>query len=88
MEEHAFIDAAKTCDWHTVRRMAMVIPALINTMPGGRWSALHHAARAGDATMVSWLLARGADPEARTPQGQRPRDVATAAASEVLASGK
>ena len=27
---------------------------------------------------VQWLLARGADPEALTPQGQRPRDVARA----------
>ena len=75
-EQHAFLDAAKFRDYQAMMRMAEASPALINVMPCGRWSALHQAAEKGDAQAVQWLLGHGADPEALTPQGKRPRDVA------------
>ena len=77
-EQHAFIDAAKGEDFATMHRLLESRPTLLNVMPNGRWSALHHAAVADSTDEVQWLLARGADPEALTPQGQRPRDVARA----------
>ena len=77
-EQHAFIDAAKRRDWPAVQRMVTESPSVINVMPNGRWSALHHAAYTGNVELVTWLLARGADAEALTPQGQWPRDVAPA----------
>ena len=77
-EQHAFIDAAKRRDWPAVQRMVTESPSVINVMPNGRWSALHHAAYTGNVELVTWLLACGADAEALTPQGQWPRDVAPA----------
>ena len=74
-EQHAFIDAAKGRDYQTMMRMAEATPALIDVMPCGRWSALHHVAFSGGAEAVQWLLTRGADPEVLTPQGERPRDL-------------
>ena len=76
-EQHAFVDAAKGRDYQAMMRIAEAYPAVLDVMPSGRWSALHHAAFSGDAEAVQWLLARGADPEALTPQGERPRDVVT-----------
>ena len=50
----------------------------MNVQPAGRWSALHHAAHAGNADAVRDLLRFGADPRAETKDGETPRALATA----------
>jgi len=51
-------------------------PELLNAQPGGRWSALHQFAAAGNVEAVSHLLKLGADPSAKTTDGRQPVDVA------------
>ena len=51
-QQHAFLDAAKSCDFQRVRELVTASPGLVNCQPAGRWSALHQAAQAGDAGTV------------------------------------
>ncbi|CAE7612647.1 unnamed protein product [Symbiodinium sp. CCMP2592] len=44
VNQHRFLDAAKAGNFSQVRNMLTESPELINCQPGGRWSALHHAA--------------------------------------------
>ena len=37
---------AKHYDWHVVGHMLAANPSMVNVNPRGRWSALHHAAKA------------------------------------------
>lgn len=59
--------------------------ARVDARDGAGWTPLHHAALAGDAARVKLLLARGADPMARTGlvRGRPPGDGAPAANSPV-----
>ena len=58
--QHAFIDLAANGQWPAVR--AFVDSGVdINMMPGGRWSALHHAAFFKDTDTIRMLTSRGAD---------------------------
>ena len=74
--EHEFLDLAKQFDWDGVREQLRANPSLVNVGPPNRWSALHQAARAGNAQAVLDLLGHGADPFAQTVEGYTPREVA------------
>jgi hypothetical protein len=74
--EHAFLDAAKNYEFEHVKSLVKSNRRLINVQPGGRWSALHHAAAAGDGSMINWLIARGANLHSQTRDGKKPIDVA------------
>jgi len=73
--EHHFLDCAKSFLWTEVQALLDETPDLINVQPSGRWSALHQAACEGNSLMVSDLLARRADPAARTRDGKSPLDI-------------
>merc|ERR1719387_2829153 len=64
-EQHNFLDKAKSNDLKAVRKLLGATPGLVNVQPGGRWSALHQFARAGDAEAVKVLLELGADCNAK-----------------------
>merc|ERR1740123_1734860 len=81
-EQHDFLDAAKRDDVALVRQLVIANPSFVNCQPAGRWSALHHAAEAGDATAVRFLLEHGASPGAVNQEGQTPQDVANQRRSE------
>ena len=74
--EHEFLDLARKFDWDRVREQLRANPSLVNVGPPGRWSALHQAARAGNAQAVLDLLGHGADPFAETVEGDTPRALA------------
>ena len=74
--EHAFLDAAKNYEFEHVKSLVKSNRRLINVQPEGRWSALHHAAAAGDGSMINWLIARGANLHSQTRDGKKPIDVA------------
>ena len=78
-KEHLFIDHAKTYDWPELAKILWWDPAMINVTPGGRWSALHQAARAGEITVVEWLLAKKADPKIKNKDNRTAMDVASSA---------
>ncbi len=48
-------------------------------------TALHHAARQGQSELACWLLAHGADPQARSRAGHTPVDLALAAGHTAVA---
>lgn len=48
---------------------------LINAQPGGRWTALHQAVRAGEKSVVEWLLCCRADTNKKNKDGQRAIDL-------------
>ena len=50
-------------------------PALVNTQPCKRWTALRKAAFESNVTMVVNLLAKRANPDATTSDGRRPLDI-------------
>jgi len=80
-EQHAFLDFAKNYEWDAVKRQVNATPGLVSVQPSGRegeprWSALHQAAYSGDADAVRFLLAKGANADAKTKEGKRPRDIA------------
>jgi len=81
---HEFLNAAKNYDWDVVRSKVEAQPKLINVRPCGRWSALHQAAAAGDAGMVSWLLAHNADVGVQNRSNQTPLMVASGGAVALL----
>ncbi|OLP82250.1 hypothetical protein AK812_SmicGene37108 [Symbiodinium microadriaticum] len=58
VNQHRFLDAAKAGNFSQVRNMLTESPELINCQPGGRWSALHHAAYKGNLSAVQNLLER------------------------------
>ncbi|CAE7467824.1 ANKRD49 [Symbiodinium pilosum] len=75
-DQHRFLDAAKAGNFSQVRRMLSESPELINCQPGGRWSALHHAAYKGNLSAVQSLLELGASTSLRTRDGFTPAEVA------------
>jgi len=83
-EQHAFLDAAKTFSFATVKQLVLDNPAYANCQPSGRWTALHQAGLAGDAEMVKFLIARGADLKCTTTDGRTPWDVAKAECKALL----
>ena len=76
LKQHAFLNAAKNYEFEHVKSLVKSNRRLINVQPGGRWSALHHAAAAGDGSMINWLIARGANLHSQTRDGKKPIDVA------------
>ena len=80
-EQHAFLDVVRSSDFAQARSLVGANPALVTAQPGGRWSALHHAALAGDPAMVEWLVANGANERAITPCGFTAAELAHAAAA-------
>jgi ankyrin repeat protein len=58
----------------------------VNARQRHGYTPLHAAAQNGDAEMTEMLLAAGADPSARTDDGQTPADLATASGHAELAS--
>jgi len=82
--EHAFLDAAKNYEFEHVKSLVKSNRRLINVQPGGRWSALHHAAAAGNGSMINWLIARGANLHSQTRDGKKPIDVATPSVVGIL----
>jgi len=90
-EQHVFLDFAKNYEWDAVKRQVNAIPGLVSVQPSGRegeprWSALHQAAFSGDADAVRFLLAKGANADAKTKEGKRPCDIAKTSHIEMLLS--
>ena len=77
IEQHAFLDLAKNYNWAGVKQAIVDNPTLVNVQPGGRWSALHQAARSGSTEAVEMLLASGANPLAKNSDSKTPREVAS-----------
>eukprot|EP00973_Karenia_brevis_P088186 12228304-Karenia_brevis.AAC.1 len=50
-------------------------PELINVQPSGRWSALHQAAEEGRLKAVMFLVANGANIEAKNSENEMPVNV-------------
>merc|ERR1719272_857698 len=80
-EQHIFIDEAKDCKWAAVkekvtsnRRYANVHPEQFGRMAG--WSALHHAAKNGEESVIKFLLENGADLKAKTADGRTALQIA------------
>jgi len=84
-EQHAFLDAAKDYNFAKVRKLAGENYGYVNAQPGGRWSALHQAAAAGNAATIKFLVERGADLDVKTKDGQTPYDVAQPSCKSLLA---
>ena len=63
------------------------MPLLVNVQPGGRWSALHQAAEAGEELAVRFLLEKGAEKSLKTKDGRTPLQVAKKAAVRALLGG-
>jgi len=84
LDQHRFLDAAKAGNFSQVRRMLSESPDLINCQPGGRWSALHHAAYKGNLSAVQSLLELGASTTIRTRDGFTPVEVAASNVFEYL----
>ena len=69
-------EAFKTAHWKPIAEaLERAGSALHEDDP---WSRLHRAAHAGQADAIPWLLARGADLHARTPEGATPLHIAAA----------
>ena len=83
-EQHAFLDVAKQQNFAKMKQLIEGNGLLINAQPAGRWSALHQAAAAGDASVVKWLLERGADATCTTRDGQTPSEVAKPSVRSLL----
>ena len=79
-----FLDLARAYDWMAVEAVLKNEPTLVNVQPGERWSALHQACHAGDAAMVEWLLAHGADKDKCNGAGQTAAAVASCSACVAL----
>ena len=82
-EQHELLDAAKENSFAKVRQLvdetpALARKALVNAQPSGRWPVLHHAAKAGDAETVRFLLRHGAEPSAKNRDGHTAHDVTSA----------
>mmetsp|Transcript_21890 Transcript_21890/g.51307 ORF Transcript_21890/g.51307 Transcript_21890/m.51307 type:complete len:229 (-) Transcript_21890:187-873(-) len=84
VNQHRFLDAAKAGNFSQVRNMLTESPELINCQPGGRWSALHHAAYKGNLSAVQNLLELGASTTLRTRDGFTPAEVAASNVFEYL----
>jgi ankyrin repeat protein len=73
-----------------VRHQLAQDPSLAN-IPGGRGTPLHEAARGRQPEIIKLLLAAGADPRIKDPEGKTPVDIAKekghAAALELLQKG-
>eukprot|EP00930_Biecheleria_cincta_P058498 TRINITY_DN44322_c0_g1_i1.p1 TRINITY_DN44322_c0_g1~~TRINITY_DN44322_c0_g1_i1.p1 ORF type:complete len:435 (-),score=95.61 TRINITY_DN44322_c0_g1_i1:119-1396(-) len=82
--QHEFLDFAKKRDFAKVRKLVEENPLYVNVQPAGRWSALHQAADAGDATTIKFLIQHGADLNATSKDGKTPLHVATAKAKQLL----
>lgn len=82
--EHTFLDHAKSFNWSAVKDLLKTNPDLVNVRPAGRWSALHQASFGGDKEMASFLLEKGADPNAETRDGKTPFAVAKGDVAIVL----
>lgn len=74
---HSILDQARDKKWTQVKEALVEHPELINSQPAERFSVLHYAALANDYHMVDWLLARGANPMARTRERRNPASVST-----------
>lgn len=83
-EQHVFLDAAKAYDFATVRKLVEQNPLYVNVQPGGRWSALHQAAEAGDVAAVKFLIENGASLDSQTKDGKTPLEVADADCADLL----
>jgi len=88
LEQHHFLDFAKSGEWDDVRKLLDVSPHLINVQPAGRWSALHQAAVQGDAEVVTMLLDRRADLGAQTKDGKTPVEVARLSVAHLFSGGE
>ena len=73
--EHQFLDLARVYDWMGLADALRWGPTLVNAHPCGRWSALHQAARAGEKSVVEWLLGAGADATITNGMGHAPHDL-------------
>jgi ankyrin repeat protein len=76
--------AAEQGDLETVRQLLDGEPELVRFRSEAGWTALHRAADAGSRPIVALLLARGADPNARGPDGLTPLHLARNAVAEML----
>ena len=74
--EHRFLDFAKDYDWINVADNLSSDMSLLNAQPCGRWTVLHQAARAGEPTVVKWLLHLRADTKQITSAGRSALDLA------------
>eukprot|EP00929_Paragymnodinium_shiwhaense_P112342 TRINITY_DN80599_c0_g1_i1.p1 TRINITY_DN80599_c0_g1~~TRINITY_DN80599_c0_g1_i1.p1 ORF type:complete len:475 (-),score=71.45 TRINITY_DN80599_c0_g1_i1:321-1745(-) len=88
-EQHAFLDAAKfgrfTEEWKALVRSK---PALVNSAPSGRWSALHQAAHQGKEDIVAFLLSSGASINIKNRSRQTPLQVARPNTRQMLLSSR
>jgi hypothetical protein len=73
--EHEFLNFARSYDWIGLAALLEQDNTLINAQPGGRWTALHQAARAGEKSVVEWLLYARADLTKRNNEGMTPVDL-------------
>jgi len=72
-----FFEAVKAGDVNSVRVLLEISPALLTTTDADyRATGLHWAALKGHAALVSFLVAAGADPQARNGDGETPLQVA------------
>lgn len=72
-----FIEAVKRGDVATVERLAAEQPALVNESDAAfRATPLHWAALRGHVPVIQYLLAQGANPNARNKDGETPLEVA------------
>lgn len=72
-----FLEAVKRGDLAGVQRLASEEPALVNELDSSYGaSALHWAALRGHAAVARYLLALGANPQARNKEGETPLQVA------------
>merc|ERR1712080_631092 len=83
-EQHAFLNLAKTRNFAQIIKLVMENPLYVSVQPGGRWSALHQAAEAGDAVAVEFLVKKGANLDAKTKDGKTPIDVAQSSVKHLL----
>ena len=74
-DQHKFCDECKQRDFDAVKKMLDADPRYVNVQPGGRWSALHQFAQAGNEAAVKYLLAKGASLTAKTGDGKTPAEV-------------
>lgn len=73
--EHMFLDRARNYDWPELAAALRWDPTLVNAQPAGRWTALHQAVRAGERSVVEWLLSARADTTLKNNEGATPADL-------------